>query len=236
MRWRKGTWIWSWWACEFYIKYRLTCSTEHFKFRHLFIPPFQIPSQQVGCVVVYHPLMPFNTCRFKGKRRLSTPQMTKPPILGLLTWQHSTQLATNPWAWALSSPLPQVRIISTLAVQNEDISTGDGRQGLKAKLEQQLKVTFFILHAPSLTQFPGRLCSSKQTQSHFQYPPNCTQNRVRILWCLPCFAANYCFQKTWYLQSCKIQRCLQGLSSKVLIIWCMRSVPTSVLYQRACKC
>jgi len=44
---------------------------------------------------------------------------------------------------------------NTLVVQNEDISTGDGdgRQGSKAELEQKLKVTFFILHAPSLTSW-----------------------------------------------------------------------------------
>jgi len=48
---------------------------------------------------------------------------------------------------------------NTLMVQNQDISMGDGDggQGLKAEFEQLLKVTFFILQAPLLTKFTGRL-------------------------------------------------------------------------------
>ena len=56
-------------------------------------------SKSAGCVVVYYPLIPFNTCHFslkEGMQRLLALQMTKPPILGRLTWQNNTQLVTNP--------------------------------------------------------------------------------------------------------------------------------------------
>ena len=75
-----------------------------------------------------------------------------------------SDVATQHLAGNKSARLGTVKSIApssnnTLVVQNEDISTGDGdgRQGLKAKLEQLLKVAFFILHTPSLAKFTSRL-------------------------------------------------------------------------------
>jgi len=206
MRWRKRTWIWSWWAREFLYNTD-SCAQPNMSNFAIFIHPFQIPSQRGVWLFtipwyLLTPVVLASRRECEGCRHYRWPNPQSSAI-----WCGKT---TPSW-WQIHelehcgvhSPSPN----NTLAVQNEDISMGDGDggQGLKAELEQLLKVIFFMLHAPSLTKFPGRLCLSKWTRSRFQYPPNCAQNKVGILWCLPCFAANYCFQKTWYIISAILQ-------------------------------